>query len=29
MLGTWQGIFVYEHRYHDFNRKVTLHFIGE
>jgi len=29
MLGTWQGIFIYEHRYHEFNRKVTLHFIGE
>ena len=29
MLGTWQGIFIYEHRYHDFNRKVTVHFIGE
>jgi len=29
MLGTWQGIFIYEHRYHVFNRKVTVHFIGE
>ena len=28
-LGTWQGLFVFEHRYHDFSRKIALHFIGE
>jgi len=28
-LGTWQGLFVFEHRYHDFSRKVALHFIGD
>lgn len=29
IIGTWQGIFLYEHRYQDFIRKVSLHFIGE
>lgn len=29
IMGTWQGIFLYEHRYQDFIRKVSLHFIGE
>lgn len=29
IIGTWQGIFLYEHRYQDFSRKVSLHFIGE
>lgn len=28
-LGTWQGIFVYEHRYESQSRTVTLHLIGE
>ncbi len=28
-LGTWQGIFLYEHRFGDFERCVDLHFIGE
>ena len=28
-LGTWQGLFVFEHRYHDFTRKIALHFIGD
>ena len=28
-LGTWQGLFVFEHRYHDFSRKIALHFIGD
>lgn len=28
-LGTWQGLFVFEHRYQDFSRKIALHFIGE
>lgn len=28
-LGTWQGIFLWEHRHHGHARRVTLHFIGE
>jgi secondary thiamine-phosphate synthase enzyme len=28
-LGTWQGLFVFEHRYYDFSRKIALHFIGD
>ena len=28
-VGTWQGIFLYEHRFGSFNRCVDLHFIGE
>jgi secondary thiamine-phosphate synthase enzyme len=28
-LGTWQGIFLWEHRHHSHLRHVTLHFIGE
>lgn len=28
-LGTWQGIFVYEHRYETQNRNVALHLMGE
>ncbi len=27
-LGQWQGIFVFEHRYGNFNRKVRLHLLG-
>ena len=29
MLGTWQGIYVWEHRRHSHTRHVALHFIGE
>jgi secondary thiamine-phosphate synthase enzyme len=29
MLGTWQGIYLWEHRTHPHSRRVTLHFIGE
>lgn len=29
VLGTWQGIFLYEHRYDPQRRKVILHLIGE
>jgi secondary thiamine-phosphate synthase enzyme len=29
VLGTWQGIFLWEHRTHGHSRRVTLHFIGE
>jgi secondary thiamine-phosphate synthase enzyme len=28
-LGTWQGIYVWEHRRVSHSRRVTLHFIGE
>ena len=28
-LGTWQGIFLWEHRQQPHSRRVTLHFIGE
>jgi len=28
-LGTWQGIYVWEHRQSPHSRTVTLHFIGE
>ena len=28
-LGTWQGIFLYEHRIHPKTRKINLSFIGE
>ncbi|HXI72570.1 MAG TPA: secondary thiamine-phosphate synthase enzyme YjbQ [Verrucomicrobiae bacterium] len=28
-LGTWQGIYLWEHRTHGHARHVTLHFIGE
>ncbi len=28
-LGTWQGIYVVEHRGHPHRRNVVLHFLGE
>lgn len=28
-LGTWQGIYVWEHRYRSHRRRVTAHFLGE
>ena len=28
-LGTWQGIYLWEHRMHPHTRRVALHFIGE
>ncbi|HZI32666.1 MAG TPA: secondary thiamine-phosphate synthase enzyme YjbQ [Candidatus Binatia bacterium] len=28
-LGTWQGIYLWEHRTHPHSRRLTLHFIGE
>ena len=28
-LGTWQGIYLWEHRTHPHTRHVSLHFIGE
>src|SRR3984885_12081424 len=27
-LGTWQGIYLWEHRTHPHSRRVTVHFIG-
>ncbi len=29
MLGTWQGIYLFEHRDHPHTRSVVLHFIGD
>ena len=29
VLGTWQGIYLWEHRTHPHSRQVSLHFIGE
>ncbi len=29
MLGTWQGIYLWEHRTHGHARRIVLHFIGE
>ena len=29
VLGTWQGIYVFEHRHHRHRRQVTLHLLGE
>ncbi len=29
VLGAWQGVFLYEHRYDPQRRKVMLHLIGE
>ena len=28
-LGTWQGIYLFEHRFHSTNRKITISFIGD
>jgi len=28
-LGTWQGIYVWEHRTHSHQRRVTVHLLGE
>ena len=28
-LGTWQGIYLWEHRLQSHHRRVTIHFIGE
>ena len=27
-LGTWQGIYLFEHRYNSYKRKISLSFIG-
>ena len=28
-LGTWQGVYLWEHRQHDHHRKVNVHLLGE
>jgi secondary thiamine-phosphate synthase enzyme len=28
-LGTWQGVYVWEHRIRSHSRRVSLHFVGE
>ena len=28
-LGTWQGIYLWEHRHHGHRRQLTLHLLGE
>ncbi|MFL2904223.1 MAG: secondary thiamine-phosphate synthase enzyme YjbQ [Limisphaerales bacterium] len=28
-LGTWQGVYLWEHRQHDHHRKVAVHLLGE
>ncbi len=28
-LGTWQGIYLWEHRYRSHHRHITAHFLGE
>ena len=28
VLGTWQGIYIFEHRKKTHNRQIKLHFIG-
>jgi len=29
VLGTWQGIYVFEHRHHRHNRQVVMHLLGD
>ena len=29
VLGTWQGIYVFEHRHHRHRRQVTMHLLGD
>ena len=29
LLGTWQGIFLFEHRIHPQQRTVVLHYLGD
>ena len=29
MLGTWQGIYLFEHRRHPSSREIALHLVGE
>jgi len=29
VLGTWQGVYVFEHRHHRHNRQVAMHLLGD
>jgi len=29
LLGQWQGVYIFEHRYSEFHRKVRIHLIGD
>ena len=29
LLGTWQGIYLIEHRYNKYKRKIILSYLGE
>jgi len=29
VLGTWQGIYVFEHRHHRHRRQVAMHLLGD
>ncbi|MBV9890156.1 MAG: YjbQ family protein, partial [Rhizobacter sp.] len=29
VLGTWQGVYVWEHRTHPHRREIALHLLGE
>jgi secondary thiamine-phosphate synthase enzyme len=29
VLGTWQGVYIWEHRLHPHRRRVTVHLLGE
>jgi secondary thiamine-phosphate synthase enzyme len=29
ILGTWQGLYLFEHRLNSQSRKITFHFLGE
>ena len=29
LLGTWQGLYLFEHRLHFQDRKIIHHFVGE
>ena len=29
LLGQWQGVYIFEHRYNEFERKIKMHLIGE
>ncbi|MDX8411234.1 MAG: secondary thiamine-phosphate synthase enzyme YjbQ [Mariprofundaceae bacterium] len=28
-LGTWQGLYLYEHRHHNMSRQLVLHLVGD
>jgi secondary thiamine-phosphate synthase enzyme len=29
LLGTWQGIYLWEHRYHGYSRELVVHIMGD